>query len=144
MMKTPLPLLAASLLLGATPALFAADPDPALLAAGKARGVMTGSTGVKWIVSVTSAGSGGTRNAKFSSISQDGKILAEVIEPEADKDKKYLAESDGKMWFWKPGLSRPVSVSKRQRLSGDAAIGDIASTSYVDGYKVEGAEDGDG
>jgi hypothetical protein len=47
------------------------------------------------------------------------------------------------MWFWKPGLSRPVSVSKRQRLSGDAAIGDIASTSYVDGYKVTGSEVGE-
>ena len=47
------------------------------------------------------------------------------------------------MWFWKPGNSRPVSVSKRQRLTGDAAIGDIASTSYVDGYKVVGSESGE-
>ena len=31
----------------------------------------------------------------------------------------------------------------RQRLSGDAAIGDIASTSYVDGYKIESVADGE-
>lgn len=143
MMKTLLPIFAVSLLIGHGPAILAADPDPALLAAEKARGVMTGSTGVKWIVTVASEGADGSRSAKFSSISQDGKIFAEVIEPAADKEKKYIAESDGKMWFWKPGLSRPVSVSKRQRLSGDAAIGDIASTSYVDGYKVDGSEDGE-
>ena len=40
------------------------------------------------------------------------------------------------------GLNSAVSVSKRQRLSGDAAIGDIASTSFVDGYKVESAQSG--
>ena len=54
-----------------------------------------------------------------------------------------VAESKGNMWFWKPGLSRPVSVSKRQRLTGDAAIGDIASTSFVDGYKLVEKADGE-
>ncbi|MDF1850581.1 MAG: outer membrane lipoprotein-sorting protein [Verrucomicrobiales bacterium] len=112
--------------------------DAALLAAEKARGVLTGNTGVQWIVSVT-----GSKNAKFLATSQDGKVYAEVIEPADAKGRKYLAESKGNMWFWKPGLSRPVSVSKRQRLSGDAAIGDIASTSFVEGYKLVGKEDGE-
>lgn len=122
---------------------LSADVDPTLLAAEKARGVLTGASGVKWVVSVDSRGADGDRSAKFSSVSQEGRIFAEVIEPAESKDHKYIAESDGKMWFWRPGLSRPVSVSKRQRLSGDAAIGDIASTSYVDGYKIESAEDAD-
>lgn len=112
--------------------------DAALLAAEKARGILTGNQGVQWTVNVS-----GTKNAKFVATSQGGKIFAEVIEPADATGRRYLAESDGNMWFWKPGLSRPVSVSKRQRLSGDAAIGDIASTSFVDGYKVEGSEAGE-
>jgi hypothetical protein len=111
--------------------------DAALLAAEQARGILTG-TGVRWTVNVS-----GNKSAKFVATSQGGKIFAEVIEPADATGRRYLADSGGDMWFWKPGLSRPVSVSKRQRLSGDAAIGDIASTSYVDGYKVTGQEDGE-
>ena len=122
-------------LLLAAPAVRA--QDAALLAAEQARGILTG-TGVRWTVNVS-----GAKSAKFVAISQGGKIFAEVIEPADATGRRYLADSGGDMWFWKPGLSRPVSVSKRQRLSGDAAIGDIASTSYVDGYKVSGKEDGE-
>ena len=116
----------------------ATGEDAALLEAERARGILTGNQGVQWTVNVS-----GTKNAKFVATSQGNKIFAEVIEPADATGRRYLAESDGNMWFWKPGLSRPVSVSKRQRLSGDAAIGDIASTSFVDGYKVEGSEAGE-
>jgi len=112
--------------------------DAALLQAEQSRGVMTGGTGIQWTVSVS-----GEKTAKFLAVSQNGKVFAEVIEPADSTGRKYLAESDGDMWFWKPGISRPVSVSKRQRLSGNAAIGDIASTSFVDGYKIDGQEDGE-
>lgn len=118
---------------------WAQAQDEALLQAEQARGILTqGDTGVQWTVSVS-----GDKSARFLAISQNGKIFAEVQEPEDALGRKYLAESKGNMWFWKPGLSRPVSVSKRQRLSGDAAIGDIASTSFVDGYKVESKESGE-
>ncbi|MCB1063229.1 MAG: outer membrane lipoprotein-sorting protein [Verrucomicrobiae bacterium] len=139
--STSLPLLA--LLFHLPFSALAQDNDPELLAAEQARGILTGDTGVQWTVNVKSEGADGNRTAKFVSISQNGKIYAEVMEPAEAEGRRYLAESDGKMWFWKPGLSRPVSVSKRQRLSGDAAIGDIASTSYVDGYSVESREDGE-
>jgi putative ABC transport system permease protein len=38
------------------------------------------------------------------------------------------------MWFMKPGLRKPVSISPRQRLSGEAANGDIASAQFADNY----------
>lgn len=116
--------------------------DEALLRAERARGIMTGDTGVQWLVDVRSTG-GENERAQFVAVSQGGKIYAEVVRPEDAKGRKYLAEASGNMWFWKPGLSRPVSVSKRQRLSGDAAIGDVASTSYVDGYDLASREDGE-
>ena len=43
--------------------------------------------------------------------------------------------NDRIIWFVKPGLRRPVSISARQRLSGDAANGDIASTNYARDYE---------
>ncbi len=137
------PLLLSLALLPAGIGSLGAEDDPALLAAERARGILTGDTGVQWTVTVKSEGADGVRTAKFVSISQGGRIYAEVEEPAEAEGRRYLAESDGKMWFWKPGLSRPVSVSRRQRLSGDAAIGDIASTSYVDGYTIESREDGE-
>jgi len=112
--------------------------DRDLLQAERSRGVLTGNTGVQWVVTVS-----GSKNAKFQATSQNGKVYAEVIEPADAKGRKYLAEAKGNMWFWKPGVSRPVSISKRQRLSGDAALGDIASTSFVDGYKLVGKEAGE-
>ncbi|MEM1441778.1 MAG: hypothetical protein AAGF67_05515, partial [Verrucomicrobiota bacterium] len=116
--------------------LFAAEP--ALVAAEQSRGITTGNTGVQWTVSVS-----GQKSAKFVATSQGGKVFAEVIEPADAVGRRYLAEAKGNMWFWKPGISRPVSVSKKQRLSGDAAIGDIASTSFVNGYKLVGKEAGE-
>ncbi len=38
------------------------------------------------------------------------------------------------MWFYKPGLSRAVSVPRRQKLLGDASTGDITSTDYAGEY----------
>jgi len=114
--------------------------DQALLNAERSRGVMTGGTGVQWTVSVQSSGSD-NRRATFRATSQGGKTFAEVLSPESAKGRKYLAEAGGTMWFMKPELSRPVSIPRRQRLSGDAAIGDLASTSYVKGYKVAGQAD---
>ncbi len=118
---------------------LASAQDAALIAAEQARGI--GAGGVEWKVNVSSSDS---RKGVFRAISQNGKIWAEVLEPVHPKgNKKYIAEAKGGMWYWQPGLSRPVSVSRRQRLSGDAAIGDIASTSYVAGYKVAGKTDGE-
>jgi len=109
--------------------------DAALLEAEAARGILTGNQGVQWTVTVT-----GSRDARFLATSQGGRIFAEVLEPEESVGSRYLAEAKGDMWFWKPGVSRPVSISRRQRLTGDAAIGDIASTSFVEGYRVTGQE----
>ena len=38
------------------------------------------------------------------------------------------------MWFAQPGLQRAVPISARQKLSGQAANGDIAATNYAADY----------
>ena len=41
------------------------------------------------------------------------------------------------MWFIKPGLSKPVPISPRQKLLGGASNGDIASTNYAGDYTIQ-------
>jgi len=44
---------------------------------------------------------------------------------------------DRNMWFLKPDLKKPVPISPRQKLSGNASNGDIASTNYAGDYKAK-------
>lgn len=50
------------------------------------------------------------------------------------------------MWLTRPGLSKPIPISPRQRLSGEASNGDIAATNYAGDYeaKLAGEEMVDG
>jgi outer membrane lipoprotein-sorting protein len=50
---------------------------------------------------------------------------------------------DRNMWFAKPGLSKAVPISPRQKLLGGAANGDIASTNYVGDYKITATAEGE-
>jgi hypothetical protein len=60
----------------------------------------------------------------------DNASLAEYLEPLRSKGSRIL-QVGRNMWFTKPGLRKPVAISPRQRLTGQAAIGDIAATNYT-------------
>ena len=60
-------------------------------------------------------------------------ILAITKKPAKNRGHKLLM-SNGTMWFHRPGLSKPVPISRRQRLQGQASYGDIASTNYASDY----------
>ena len=72
--------------------------------------------------------------------------LVEALAPARYKGEIMLF-NDRTIWFVKPGLRKPVSISARQRLTGLAANGDIASTNYARDYEGtivgEEAVDGD-
>ncbi|MDR3158328.1 MAG: outer membrane lipoprotein-sorting protein [Zoogloeaceae bacterium] len=59
--------------------------------------------------------------------------LAEILEPANNKGGKML-QIDRNMWMTKPNLKKPVAISPRMRLTGQAAIGDIAATNYTQDY----------
>ena len=61
--------------------------------------------------------------------------VAEVLDPPSSKGAKIL-QVDRNMWLTKPGLKKPVAISPRQRLTGQAAIGDIAATNYAKDYNA--------
>jgi hypothetical protein len=62
-------------------------------------------------------------------------VLAENLAPPKYKGNKLLMLT-GNMWFHRPGLSKPVPVSRRHKLLGLAVYGDIASTNYAEDYEV--------
>ena len=73
------------------------------------------------------------RHLRVRSKSYD--VIAETLSP-ARRRGQMLILRNGNMWFYKPGLSKPIPVSKRQKLLGLANNGDIASTNYAENYQV--------
>jgi hypothetical protein len=75
----------------------------------------------------------------------DDSSVAETQEPVRFKGSKIL-QVERSMWMTRPGLSKPIPISPRQRMSGQAANGDIAATNYAGDYDAEmaGTESVDG
>ncbi len=66
----------------------------------------------------------------------DESSVAETQEPVRFKGSKIL-QVDRNMWLTKPGLSKPIPISPRQRMSGQASNGDIAATNYAKDYEAQ-------
>jgi len=66
----------------------------------------------------------------------DDSSVAEVFEPVRSKGSKIL-QVENNMWLTKPGLSKPIPISPRQRMSGQASNGDIAATNYAGDYDAD-------
>lgn len=129
-------------LLGGLTGLFAtftlsaqAEPDAMQLlrSADQARG--GGLTGLVWEVQTTNSGTGADEgsNQRLRIKAVDTASVAEVLDPPNSKGAKML-QVDRNMWMTKPGLKKPIAISPRQRLGGQAAIGDIAATNYAKDY----------
>lgn len=105
------------------------------------RGVLS-ANGIAWTVNAEGSERGETRNAKLIVKAQGPYALAEIVEPADSAGKKYLL-SGGEMYFYRPGASRPVKVPRRQQVTGDASIGELASASFLDEYQIAstGSED---
>lgn len=118
----------------APPQAPAAGAPPAgdlLRAADRARGGVA--SGITWTATVDSTEDGQTTSRTFLVKARDYDALVESLAPPRYKGEVMLF-NDRAIWFVKPGLRKPVSVSARQRLSGEAANGDIATTNYARDY----------
>jgi hypothetical protein len=112
----------------------AADPAAILAAADLARG--GGVAGVIWKLKITSNAvdeEAGQSVQELTVKAIPDSSLAAVMYPPRRSGSKLLQVSRN-MWFSRPDLRKPVSISQRQKLSGQAANGDIASTNYVSDY----------
>ncbi len=111
----------------------AGPPDAVTLLrdSDRARGALP--QGVTWTVELTSEEEGAKKSKTMLVKARGVDALAETIAPPRNKGELVLF-NDRALWFVKPGLRRPVSISARQRFQGDASNGDIASTNYARDY----------
>lgn len=110
-----------------------------LLASDQARGGL--GDGVSWDVRLQSWENGLESDRTFFVKAKGDDALVEAKTPAKFKGELYLF-NDRTMWFFKTNLKKPIAISARQKLSGQAANGDIASTNYARDYdpKIEKTE----
>jgi len=121
---------------------------PSLQAAMSAKEILTkadeargNADGVEWEIAIESLEGGRQQQRTIRVTARGFNSLAEFLAPPNVKGQKLLM-LDRNMWFWKPGLSKAVPISPRQKLLGGAANGDIASTNYAGDYKIVQAGEG--
>lgn len=114
-------------------------PREILRESDEARGNLVG---VNWTVSIE-ANEGGTTNSRRLEVKARGfDVFARTVSPPRRRGDTLIM-IDGNMWFYQPDLSKPVPISRRQKLIGKAANGDIAATNYAEDYDVVALSDGD-
>ncbi len=92
-------------------------------------------SGVTWVVDILAVQDGTTESRRLSVKARGFDVLAETESPPRRRGDTLIM-IDGNMWFYKPDLSKPTPISRRQKLIGKAANGDIAATNYADDYDI--------
>ncbi len=117
-------------------AILAADADLAtslLQASDRGRGGLQ--EGIEWIADIETSENGENSKRQYLIKAKGHDAYVEARMPAKNKGEVYLF-NDRQMWFFKPSLKKPVSISSRQKLTGQAAYGDIASTHYARDYSA--------
>ena len=107
-------------------------PKEIVAKADEARG---NAEGMEWEIDIASVEGGRQQERVLKVTARTFNSLAEFLAPANVRGQKILM-LDRNMWFVKPGLSKAVPISPRQKLIGGAANGDIASTNYAGDYRV--------
>jgi outer membrane lipoprotein-sorting protein len=127
--------------------LFAADPSAIELLndSDRSRGSAAAADGLSWDVTVNSDDGTAKNSITYALKVKGTDALAEATSPARNKGETMLF-NDRNIWFFKPGLKKPVAISPRQKLMGQASNGDIASTNYARDYEgqISGSEKVDG
>lgn len=110
---------------------FNVDPKILLRDSDRARGLAK--SGISWIVELESFEDGKHNMVTYKVRAKGVNAIVEAIAPAKNKGEIILF-NDRNLWFFKPGIKKPVSISPRQKLMGQAANGDIASTNYARDY----------
>ena len=109
----------------------AVNVDDLLRSSDRARG--GDFPGLSWTISIDSHESDRDDHQVMIAQAQGKKTRVDYTAPEKIKGQSVLMLARN-MWFSKPGLQKPVPISPRQRLLGQAANGDIAATDYAGDY----------
>lgn len=101
-----------------------------LAQADEARGNLDG---VEWQLHLRAEDSKDEQEMTMAVQARGFDVVTTTLAPANSKGNRLIMLKEN-MWFDKPGLSKPVPISKRQKLMGTAAYGDIASTDYANDY----------
>ena len=112
------------------------DVDALLREADRARGGDL--PGLVWTISIDSHQDERDDHQVLVAQALGKKTRVDFVSPEKIKGQSVLMLARN-MWFSKPGLQKPVPISPRQRLLGQAANGDIAATDYAGDYNASAA-----
>jgi hypothetical protein len=93
-------------------------------------------SGIEWDIDIESESKGKIQRNSLRVLIKGTNALAIYQFPAKVKGRKLLMK-DRNMWFIKPGLSKAIPISPRQKLLGGASNGDIASTNYAGDYTIE-------
>lgn len=107
------------------------DPTILLQKSDAARGGLN--DGVSWTIKIVTVQNNETSESYYKIKVKNQNILAVCFNPPRLKDETFLF-NDKNLWIYKPNLKKPISVSSRQRLSGQTANGDIAAINYSKDY----------
>lgn len=128
---TPILVSLASLVVAAPPP-GAPDATALLRDSDRARGGLE--NGISWTLAIESTEDGETTRRSMEVRARSPDALCETRAPARHKGEVYLF-NDRAIWFMKPGLRRPIAISPRQRLQGEASNGDVTATNYVRDYQ---------
>lgn len=125
--------------------LQAADPPDANVITqllDKARG---GLQGIEMQIRVeTESANGGGEFTAFTKVR--GHYSVSVVDKPEHLQGARIYTSKDKLWYWKPGQSKPVPVTRQQKLLGPISYGDIVGSEYTGNYEAkflgEGEVDG--
>lgn len=120
-------------------AVAAPDAKSILEQSDRARG--GGLPGIVWEIKLASRDGAKVDEAQRLLVKAvDDASVAETFEPVRFKGSKLL-QVGRNMWLTRPGLSKPIPISPRQRMSGQASNGDIAATNYAKDYEAQMAQE---
>ncbi|MEZ5583227.1 MAG: outer membrane lipoprotein-sorting protein [Candidatus Competibacteraceae bacterium] len=108
------------------------SPRDILTEADKARGNLGG---VAWELNMRTEATKGEREMTLEVQARGFDVVTTTQAPARSKGDLLIVFQNN-MWFYKPGLSKPVPISKRQRLLGAASYGDVATTNYANDYEA--------
>ena len=91
--------------------------------------------GLEWTAKIETTENGDTSDREYLIKAKGHDAFVEALKPAKNKGEVYLF-NDRQMWFFKPSIKKPLPISSRQKLTGQAAYGDIASTHYARDYSA--------
>lgn len=86
---------------------------------------------------LTNHGNKNGRKFNLSADIRDAHTSLVIYEnPTSEKGKAMLMNGNN-LWFYSPGIRKPLRITPQQRLVGEASNGDVASTDFSGDYNAE-------